>query len=201
MVAPSPADHTAAVQIDPLCSAHLSVRHRQVPPTRTRAEIGDVTSPAAVGSKGRKVLLQMILRNSGALTAAVAARSEPSPGPGFEHSPAHETRHPMPAHLEASGPELLMHPWCTVEATVPLKHRLDLSRDGRVFLSSWTRVVLPLPPVVEAAAGYPQLPEEPGCGEAIGEGINQLKPLGGSFSLHLRGEAEWAGGRSVLPPA
>ena len=53
----------------------------------------------------------------------------------------------MPAHLEASGPELLMVPWCTVEAAVPMEHRLDLSRDGRVLLSPWTRVVLPLPPL------------------------------------------------------
>ena len=89
----------------------------------------------------------------------------------------------MPAHLEASGPELLMDPRCTVEAAVPMEHRLDLSRDGRILLSPWTRVVLPLPPVVEAAAGDSQLPAEPGRGEAIGEGIDQLKPLGGSCSL------------------
>jgi len=107
----------------------------------------------------------------------------------------------MPAHLEASGPELLMDPRCTVEPAVPMEHRLDLSRDGRILLSLWTRVVLPLPPVVEAAAGYPQLPAEPGRGEVIRQAADQPKPLGGSCSLPLRGEAEWAGGRSVLPPA
>jgi hypothetical protein len=86
----------------------------------------------------------------------------------------------MPAHLEASAPELLMDTRCTVKAAVPMKHRLDLDRDGSVLLGPWTRVVLPLPPVVEAAAGDTQLPAEPGRGEAIGEGIDQLKPLGGS---------------------
>jgi hypothetical protein len=45
------------------------------------------------------------------------------------------------------------------------------------------------------------LPAEPGRGEAIRQAADQPKPLGGSCSLHLRGEAEWAGGRSVLPPA
>ena len=147
-----PADHTAAVQIDP---------DRQVPPTRCCPEIGDVTSPAAVGCKGRKVLLQEVLGDTCGPAAAVAAGLEPSPGLGLEHGPAHQPGNPMPAHLEASGPELLMDPRCTVEAAVPMEHRLDLSRDGRILLSPWTRVVLPLPPVVEAAAGYPQLPAAP----------------------------------------
>jgi hypothetical protein len=89
----------------------------------------------------------------------------------------------MPTHLEASGPELLMDARCTVEAAVPMEHRLDLSRDGRVLLGPRTRVVLPLPLVVEAAAGDIQLPAKPGCGEAIGKGFDQLKPLGGSCSL------------------
>lgn len=89
----------------------------------------------------------------------------------------------MPAHLEASGPELMMDPRCTVEAAVPMEHRLDLSRDGRVLLSPWTRVVLPLPPVVEAAAGDSQLPAEPGRGEAIRQAADQPKPLGGSCSF------------------
>jgi hypothetical protein len=89
----------------------------------------------------------------------------------------------MAAHLEASGPELLMDAWCTVGAAVPLKHRLDLGCDGRVLLGPWTRVVLPLPPVVEAAAGDSQLPAKPGCGEAIAERFNQPKPLGGSCSF------------------
>ena len=33
---------------------------------------------------------------------------------------------------------------------------LEASDDGGVLLGPWTRVVLPLPPVVETAAGYPQ---------------------------------------------
>lgn len=43
--------------------------------------------------------------------------------------------------------------------------------------------MLPLPSVVEAAAGDLQLPAELGCGEAIGERFNQLKPLSGSCSF------------------
>ena len=43
----SPADHTPAVQIDP---------DRQVTPTRTRADVGDVIGPATVGCKERKVI-------------------------------------------------------------------------------------------------------------------------------------------------
>ena len=73
----------------------------------------------------------------------------------------------MAAHLEASGPELLMDAWCAVEASVPFKHGLELGCDGCVLLGPWTRVVLPLPPGVEAAAGYTQLPAEPGRGEAV----------------------------------
>jgi hypothetical protein len=43
--------------------------------------------------------------------------------------------------------------------------------------------MLPLPSIVEATAGNLQLPAEPGCGEAIGEIFNQLKPLSGSCSF------------------
>lgn len=35
---------------------------------------------------------------------------------------------------------------------------LEASDDGGVLLGPWTRVSLPLPPVVEAAAGCPQFP-------------------------------------------
>ena len=64
----------------------------------------------------------------------------------------------MASHLEARGPELLMDAWCAVEAAVPFKHLLDLSCDDGVLLGPWARVVLPLPPGVEAAAGHTQLP-------------------------------------------
>jgi hypothetical protein len=60
-----------------------------------------------------------------------------------------------------------MNAWGAVEAAVPIKHRLHLGRDGCVLLGSWARVLLPLPPGVEAAAGHAQLPAEPGRGEAV----------------------------------
>jgi hypothetical protein len=57
--------------------------------------------------------------------------------------------------------------WCSVKAAVPIKDRLHRSRDGCILLGPWARVVLPLPPGVEAAAGHAQLPAEPGRGEAV----------------------------------
>ena len=89
----------------------------------------------------------------------------------------------MTAHLETSGPELLMNAWCAVKATVPFKHLLHLGSERRVLQSPWARVVLPLPPGVEAAAGHTQLPAEPGHREAIRQLADQAKPLGGSCSL------------------
>ena len=89
----------------------------------------------------------------------------------------------MAAHLEASSPELLMDAWCPVEAAVTIKHRLHLGRYGLVLPGPWARVLLPLPPGVETAAGQAQLPAEPGRGEAVGEGLDQAKPLGGSCSF------------------
>jgi len=56
---------------------------------------------------------------------------------------------------------------CAVEATVPFKNFLHLGRERRVFPGPWARVVLPLPPGVEATAGHTQLPAEPGRGEAV----------------------------------
>ena len=89
----------------------------------------------------------------------------------------------MAAHLEASGPELLMDAWCAVEAAVPIKDRLHRSRDGCIFLGPWAWVVLPLPPGVETAAGYTQLLTQPGHRKAAREGLDQAKPLGGSCSF------------------
>lgn len=60
----------------------------------------------------------------------------------------------MAAHLEAGGPELLMDAWCAVEAAVLFKHRLHLGHERRVLPEPWARVLLPLPPGVEATAGY-----------------------------------------------
>jgi len=87
------------------------------------------------------------------------------------------------AHLEARGPKLLMDAWCAVEAAVPIEHRLHLGRNDGVLLGPWARVVLPLPPGVEAAAGHTQLPAEPGHRNAIRQLADQAKPLGGSCSL------------------
>ena len=89
----------------------------------------------------------------------------------------------MAAHLEASSFDLLMDAWCPVETEVPIKHRIHLGCDGSVLLGPWAWVLLPLPPGVEAAAGYTQLLTQPGRGEAFGEGLDQAKPLGGSCSF------------------
>ena len=89
----------------------------------------------------------------------------------------------MAAHLETSSPELLMDAWCAVEAAVPIKNRLHLGRDGLVLLDPWTRVLLPLPPGIEAAAGYTQLLAQPGHRKAAREGLDQAKPLGGNCSF------------------
>jgi len=76
-----------------------------------------------------------------------------------------------------------MDAWSAVEAAVPIKHRLHLGRDDGVLLGPWARVVLPLPPGVEAAAGHTQLPAEPGHRKAIRQLADQAKPRGGSCSL------------------
>jgi hypothetical protein len=65
------------------------------------------------------------------------------------------------ANLEPRSPELLMHPWCAVEASVPLKHLLHLGGDGCVLLGPWARIALTLPPRVEATAGHTDLHTEP----------------------------------------
>lgn len=70
-----PADHTAAVQVDP---------DGQIPPARCGADVSDVTGPGAVGRQGREVLLQQVLSDSSGPTAAVAAWPEPAPGLGLE---------------------------------------------------------------------------------------------------------------------
>ena len=64
----------------------------------------------------------------------------------------------MAAHLEASSLELLINARCSVETSVPIKNSLHLGRDGLVLLGPWAGVVLPLPPGIETAAGYTQLP-------------------------------------------
>ncbi len=89
----------------------------------------------------------------------------------------------MAVHFEACGPELQMDAWCAVNATVPFKHCSHLGRDDCVLLGPWARVVLPLPPGIEAAVGHIQLLAQPDCGKAVRQCVNQTKPLGGSCSL------------------
>ncbi len=86
----------------------------------------------------------------------------------------------MAAHLEASGPELLMDAWRAVQTAVPFKHRLHLGRDDCVLLGPWARVLLPLPPGVEAAVGHAQLFAQPGHRKAVRQPADQPKPPGGS---------------------
>ena len=76
MVAPmGPADHTPAVKIDP---------DRQVTPTCTRADVGDVTDPAAVGCCGAELLQQRVLGHATGTIFRVPARPEPTSGFSFE---------------------------------------------------------------------------------------------------------------------
>ena len=70
-----PADHAAAVQVDP---------YRQVSPACCGADVGDVTGPAAVGSCWAELLLQQVLCDSGCLAAGGAAWPEPAAGFGLE---------------------------------------------------------------------------------------------------------------------
>ena len=70
-----PADHTAAVQVDP---------DGQVPPAVAGADVGDVTGPAAVGSCWAELLLQQVFNHSSSLGAAVSAWPEPATGLGLE---------------------------------------------------------------------------------------------------------------------
>jgi len=70
-----PADHAAAVQFDP---------DRQVPPTGCGADVGDVTSPAAVGCCWAELLLQQVLDRTTGPVACVPTRPVPASGLGLE---------------------------------------------------------------------------------------------------------------------
>ncbi len=172
--ADGPADHPAAVWIDP---------DRQVPPAAARADVGDVTRPAAVGCCWAELLLQQVLSHSGGLAAAVSAWSEPMAGLGSQRGLVHESGDAVPAHQATSGPQFLVDPWGAVEAAVLLEHRSHISGDGRVLPGPSARVLLPLPPGIEAAEGHSQLLAQPGHRKAIRQGLDQAKPLGGSCSF------------------
>ena len=64
-----------------------------------------------------------------------------------------------------------------------LEHSLHLGHEGRVLQGPWARILLPLPPGIEAAAGHTQLPAKPGHRKAIRQLTDQPKPLGGSCSF------------------
>ncbi len=167
-----PTDHASAVQVD-----HDS----QVPPSSRGADVGDVTGPAAIGACWVECLQQQVYSHTRGLAGAVAAWPEPAAGLGLERGFAHQTSNAVSTHLEDGGLELMVAVWCAVEATVPLKHRLHLGRDDRVLQVPWARVLKPLPPGTEAAAGHAQLPAKPGHRKAIRQLADQPKPLGGSY--------------------
>ena len=70
-----PADHAAAVQVDP---------DRQIPPARCGTDVGDVTGPAAVGRCWAELSLQQVLCHTTCSVAWVPARPEPPSGLGLE---------------------------------------------------------------------------------------------------------------------
>ena len=53
-----PAGRTPAVEIDHPCSAHLSVRHRQIAPATCFAEVDDLNGPAAVRGCWAELLME-----------------------------------------------------------------------------------------------------------------------------------------------
>ena len=73
---------------------------------------------------------------------------------GHELRALHQPSNAVPSHLEASSPQLPVDAWSAVEAAVLLKNRCNLGRDGSVLLGTGTRVALPLPSGVDAAAGH-----------------------------------------------
>jgi hypothetical protein len=159
------------------------VRHSQVPPARRGPDIGDVTGPAAVSSGWAELLLQQVLGHADGAVARVLARPEPATGLGLERGIAHQPRDPVPTNLVVSSPLLLVDSRRAVETTLPFKHCLHLGREDRVLTGPTARVLLSLPPGIEAAARHTQLPAQPGHRQAIRQLADQAKPLGGSCSF------------------
>ncbi len=104
-------------------------------------------------------------------------------GLGLECGIAHQPRDAVPTNLVVSSPQLLVDSRRAVEPTVPIKHCLHLGREDRVLTGPTARVLLSLPPGIEAAARHTQLPAQPGHRKAIRQLADQAKPLGGSCSL------------------
>jgi hypothetical protein len=156
-----PSDDAAAVQVDP---------DGQVLSTRCGAVVGGIIEPAEVGGCWSGFLLQQIFRDSGGLVCAVArvlARPEPASGLGLERGITHQPSDPVPTNLVVSSPQLLVDSRRAVETTVPFKHFLHLTREDRVLTGTTARVLLSLPPGIEAAARHTQLPAHPGHRKAI----------------------------------
>jgi hypothetical protein len=110
-------------------------------------------------------MLQQVLRDSGGLVGAVArvlARPEHATGLGLERGIAHQPRDAVPSNLVVSSPQLLVDSRRAVETTVPFKHGLHLGQEDRVRPGPTARVLLSLPPGVEAAARHTQLSAQPG---------------------------------------
>ncbi len=161
-----PTDHPPAVQVD---------KDSQVPPASRGADVGDVTGPAAIGGCWVEVLLQQVLSHTRGLASTGSAGSEPAAGLGLERGCPHQPSNAVTTHLQAVGLELMMDAWCAVEATVPLKDRFHLGRDDRVLQGPWARVLQPLQPGIQAAAGHAQLPSKPGHSKAIRQLADQPK--------------------------
>jgi hypothetical protein len=114
--------------------------------------------------------------------STVAAGSEPATGLGLERGIAHQPRDAVPTNLVVSSPQLLVDSQRAVEAPVTFEHFLHLGREDRVLPGPTARVVLSLPPDIEAAARNTQLPAQTGHRQAIRQLADQAKPLGGSSS-------------------
>lgn len=90
MVIQHPADDTAAEQVD---------QDRQIPQASTGADVGDVSGPAAVGSRGLELLLEHVLHHSGSPTAGLVAGPERLAAPGPELGSLHEPGDAMAADV------------------------------------------------------------------------------------------------------
>ena len=98
----------------------------------------------------------------------------------------------VPARPEpASG---LSHERCTAHKPGDAVATQLEARGPELLMDAWCAVKA-------AAANDAQLHAQPGHRKTVQHKADQAKPLGGSCFLHLRGVAEWAGGRSALPPA
>ena len=163
---PSPSRPSAGYQNHCCCSAHLSLRHRQISPASRGSDGGDITGQQRLGASGENPLLQQVFVHSTGSAACVLARPEDAMVLGLER-----------------GIARLMDAWCAVRASVPFTHCLHLCVDDRVLRGPTARVLLSLPPGLGASTGHAQLPAQPGHREMVCQRCDQAKPLGGSCSF------------------